>query len=111
VFSIPRGIRCAPPVTEKVQDVKLTEERAYILYKDILSAVSPNMSIKQIARSVGRGNNKTYSEDWIGRLLMEFERLGIVKRVLDEPKCVRYERTPKGERILKAETIYDIRRR
>ena len=42
---------------------------------------------------------------------MEFEELGLVKKKINEPKCVRYERTNKGERLLKVESLDDIRRR
>jgi hypothetical protein len=94
-----------------VSDLKLTEERVFILYKDILSAVSPNMSIKEIAKSVTKGNGKCYSKVWVGRLLADFEALGLVQRKINERKCVRYERTAKGDRLLKAESLDQIKKR
>lgn len=82
----------------------------YILYKDILGVCKPEMSIKQIAKSVNKENGKAYNTGTIGRLLSDMEILKLVKRVIDEPKCVRYERTPKGEHLLKAESVDKIRR-
>lgn len=90
--------------------MKLTEEKVYILYKDILAVVKPEMSIKDIAKSTNKGNGKAYHVSTVRRLLSEIEELKLIRKLIDEPKCVRYARTPKGEHLLKAESADKIRR-
>ena len=82
-----------------------------MLYKDVLSAVNPNMSIKEIAKSVNKGNGKTYNVDWICTLLQEMEKLKLIRRVIDEPKCVRYAKTHRGERLVKMESLDELKKR
>lgn len=80
-----------------------------MLYKDVLSAVNPSISIKEIAKSVSKGNGKTYTVRWMRRLLSQMFELKLVRKVIDEPKCIRYERTGKGERLVKAESLDKIK--
>jgi len=88
----------------------LTEEKVYILYKDILAVVKPEMSIKDIAKSTNKGGGKQFSKRWIQDICSELEELKLIRRAIDEKHCVRYVRTPKGEHLLKAESADKIRR-
>lgn len=90
--------------------MKLTEEKIFILYKDVLAEVEPTKSIKEIANSVNRQNGKKYSENWMWELLNIMHSLKVIEKVLDEPKAQRFRRTKKGERIIKAENLDDLRR-
>ncbi|QLJ53498.1 MAG: hypothetical protein Sv326_1323 (plasmid) [Candidatus Fermentimicrarchaeum limneticum] len=91
--------------------MKLTEERVFILYKEILAEIEPTKSMKQVTKSTNKGEGKPFSKRWVQDICLEMERLKLIEREIDEPRCVRYMRTPKGERLLKAESLDDIRRR
>jgi predicted transcriptional regulator len=93
-----------------VSSIKLTEEKVFILYKDILASVKPEMSIKEIARSTNKGDGKPYNYDSVRKLLLDMEELKLMRRIIDEPKCTRYKLTKKGESLLSAESVDKIRR-
>jgi hypothetical protein len=90
--------------------LKLTEEKIFILYKDVLAEVEPTKSIREIAKSVNRHDSKPYSKNWMWKLLNTMCSIKVVEKVLDEPKALRFRRTKKGERIIKAESLDDLRR-
>lgn len=90
--------------------MKLTEEKVFILYKDVLAEVEPTKSIKEIAKSVSRQNGKKYSENWMWELLNIMCSIKVIEKALSEPKALRFRRTKKGERIVKAESLDDLRR-
>ena len=90
--------------------MKLTEEKVFILYKDVLAEVEPTKSIREIAKSVNRQNGRAYSKNWMWELLNTMCSLKVIEKVLDEPKALRFQRTKKGERIVKAESLDDLRR-
>lgn len=91
--------------------MRLTEEKAFILYKDILAEIEPTRSVRQVTKTTNKGEGKPFSKRWVQDICLEMERLGLIRREIDEPRCVRYKRTSKGERLLKAESLDDIRRR
>lgn len=93
-----------------MSSIKLTEEKVFILYKDILAVIKPETSIKEIARSTNKGNGKTFSKRWIQDICTELEKLKLIRRAVDERHCVRYERTKKGEYLLNAESVDKIKR-
>lgn len=82
----------------------------FILYKDILAIIKPEMSIKDIAKSTNKGGGKQFSKMWISSICNKLEELKLIRRVINEKHCVRYARTPKGEHLLKAESVDKIRR-
>ena len=88
--------------------IKLTNEKVFILYKDLLAVIKPEMSIKEIARSTNKGNGKGFSKRWVQDICAELENLKLIRRAVDERHCVRYKRTAKGERLLKAESLDKI---
>jgi predicted MarR family transcription regulator len=94
------------PSLQKAKELKLTEEKAFILYKDILMEIEPTKSVKDIAKAV---NRKSIKRIW--GLLGDMEKINLIKRVIDEPKCVRYEKTARGEKICNAKSLDEIRKR
>lgn len=86
-------------------NLNLTEEEVFILYKSVLVVVEPENSIRQISRLAMKANGKPYTAGHIYFLLEKFEKLGLIKKKINRPRCIRYERTPKGNKLAKTESL------
>jgi hypothetical protein len=91
--------------------LKLTDEKVFVLYKDILREVEPEKSLKGIAKDAMNRRGKPYTEVWMCKLLNGMCGLNILKKVLADSKFRRYMRTQKGDRILNAARLDDLRKR
>lgn len=76
----------------------------------MLAEIKPERSISEIVSAVKQESNKKFSRTWMWELLNDMCSLKVIEKVLDEPKALRFQRTKKGEKIIKAGSLDDLRR-